>query len=424
LVDFIFGGRLAEHQLSRSKWRDRFPFAFGGVCGYKCGTMERAELLHLAERVLRLPTAPYHEQAVRDFVIRYCRKLGVRVETDRVGNLIVKYGRSRAGKGAPAKTQAGTPVPPRSRASGPLVFVAHMDHPGFEMLDGKRAEFLGGVPKEMFAKGERVRVYTSRGGVEQKSSVVKATIRRFDGSGWPRRKIVELNVDGVVRKGDLGMWDVPAFRVSAGKLHATAIDDVLGSVVMLATLTEAVRRKLRVNLWCVFTRAEEVGFPGALAVIQSKKIPKSALVVSIEMSKERPWARIGDGPIVRIGDRASIFDPAASAFLWRTAERCRAGESTFRAQRCLMDGGTCEATAFVGFGYRAGGLCLPLGNYHNIGPNRRPQAEYVSVSDLEQLVKLTVTVAAEWRGADATNAMLRRQVEVISREAPRKLIGI
>jgi hypothetical protein len=78
----------------------------------------------------------------------------------------------------------------------------------------------------------------------------------------------------------------------------------------------------------------------------------------------------------------------------------------------------------VGFGYRAGGLCLPLGNYHNIGPNRRPQAEYVSVSDLEQLVKLTVTVAAEWRGADATNAMLRRQVEVISREAPRKLIGI
>jgi endoglucanase len=372
--------------------------------------MERAELLDLAERVLRLPTAPYHEHAVRDFVMRYCGELGARVETDRVGNLIVKYQRPRAGR-------------VRSR-SAPLVFVAHMDHPGFEMLDGKRAEFLGGVPKEMLAKGGRVRFYTARVRVQREFSTVKATIRRLDGSRWPKRKIVELTIDGAVRKGDLGMWDVPAFRVLDGKLHATAIDDVLGSVVMLATLTDAVRRKVATDLWCVFTRAEEVGFPGVMAVIQSKRIPRSALVVSIEMSKERPWARIGDGPVVRVGDRASIFDPAASTFLWRVAEQCRAGESTFRAQRCLMDGGTCEATAFVGFGYRAGGLCLPLGNYHNIGLKRRPRAENVSVNDLEQLVKLTVAAAAEWRGSDVTGAMLRRRVASIARTAPRKLTRI
>jgi hypothetical protein len=60
---------------------------------------------------------------VGGFEIAYCRRLGLRVETDRVGNLIVRYRRK------PSKA--------------PLVFVAHMDHPGFEMLDGKRAEFLG-----------------------------------------------------------------------------------------------------------------------------------------------------------------------------------------------------------------------------------------------------------------------------------------
>jgi endoglucanase len=296
-----------------------------------------------------------------------------------------------------------------------------MDHPGFEVLDSRRAEFLGGVPKEMFAKGGRVRVYTSQNRVQRQHSTVKATIRRFDGSGWPKRKIVELTVDGAVRKGDLGMWDVPAFRVSGGRLQATAIDDVLGSVVMLATLTEAARRKLRTNLWCVFTRAEEVGFPGVMAVIQSKKIPKTALVVSIEMSKERPWARIGNGQIVRVGDRSTMFDPLATAFLLRAADRCRKRESAFRVQRCLMDGGTCEATAFVGFGYRAGGLCLPLGNYHNIGKNLRPRAEYVSVNDLEQLVTLTVTAAAESPDSGATHALLRRQVLSILRTAPRKL---
>jgi putative aminopeptidase FrvX len=249
----------------------------------------------------------------------------------------------------------------------------------------------------------------------------RARLSRFDASAWPKRKLVELQADGPFRKGDFGMWDVPAFRLSGGKLRATAIDDVLGTAVMLATLAEVSRRKVRTHMWCAFTRAEEVGFPGVMALIQSKRIPRNALVVSIEMSKERPWARIGNGPIVRVGDRSTMFDPLATAFLLRAADRCRKGESAFRVQRCLMDGGTCEATAFVGFGYRAGGLCLPLGNYHNIGKNLRPRAEYVSVNDLEQLVALTVAAAVESPVSGATNGLLRRQVLSILRTAPRKL---
>jgi endoglucanase len=139
------------------------------------------------------------------------------------------------------------------------------------------------------------------------------------------------------------------------------------------------------------------------------------------MSKQRPWARIGNGPIIRVGDQSTMFDPATTAFLLRAAERCRARESAFRAQRCLMDGGTCEATAFVGFGYRAGGLCLPLANYHNIGRNLRPRAEYVSVSDLNGLVKLTAAATADWRGLGATNTLLQRRVLSIERTAPRRL---
>jgi putative aminopeptidase FrvX len=363
--------------------------------------MKRDDLLALARQVLTLPTAPYHEHHVKAFVVAFCSKLpGVRVEHDRVGNVIVKYQHVQA------------------KTSAPLVFVAHMDHPGFEMLGGNRAEFLGGVPKEMFAKGVGVRVYTSHG-------MERAKLATFNSSAWPKRKLVTLNfeprTENHPRRGDIGMWDVPAFRVSGGKLHATAIDDVLGTVVMLATLAEVSRRKLRSHVWCAFTRAEEVGFPGVMALIQSKKIPKNAFVVSIEMSKERPWARIGNGPIVRIGDRSTVFDPTATAFLLRAARRCHDRESAFCAQRCLMDGGTCEATAFVGFGYRASGLCLPLGNYHNIGKNLRPRAEYVSVKDLEQLVKLTVVAATERLDFGATNALLRRRVLSILRTAPRTL---
>jgi putative aminopeptidase FrvX len=369
--------------------------------------MERRELLHLAGRVLRLPTAPYYEQNIQAFIVEFCKRLaGARVELDRVGNVIARY---RRGSNGP-----------------PLVFVAHMDHPGFRMLGGNRAEFLGGVPREMFAKGVRMRVYTNTACNDGSARpVARATIARFDTAGWPARKIVTLNVKpGTVdppRRGDFGMWDVPAFRVSRDRLYAAAIDDVLGTVVMLATLAEVSRRKPRAHVWCAFTRAEEVGFQGAIALIRDGKIPRSVLVVSIEMSKERPWARVGNGPIVRVGDRSSIFDPAATAFLLTAAQRCRQRESAFRVQRCLMDGGSCEATAFGGFGYRAGGLCLALGNYHNIGRNVRPRAEYVSVSDLEQLVKLTVAASTEWRGSAGGNDVLRQQLLSMSRKARRKL---
>ncbi|HUJ70820.1 MAG TPA: hypothetical protein VLZ30_01155 [Verrucomicrobiae bacterium] len=357
--------------------------------------MNRDELLTLARRVLTLPTAPYHEQRVKAFVLEFCRQLpDVRVEQDRVGNVIARYR--------------------RGAAKLPLVFVAHMDHPGFEMLGGNRAEFLGGVPREMFAKGVGVRVYSA-------NNVGHVKLARFDASAWPKRKLVELRAGGALHPGDFGMWDLPAFHLTGDTLHAAAIDDLLGTVVMLATLAEVSRRKLRAHVWCAFTRAEEVGFQSALALVRSGKIPKRAFVISVEMSKERPWARIGHGPVVRIGDRTSVFDPNATAFLLRAAERCRRRDSAFRAQRCLMDGGTCEATAFVGFGYRAGGLCLPLGNYHNIGKNLRPRAEHVRVRDLEQLLKLTVAATEESPSHSATDTALRRRLLSISRIAPRKL---
>ncbi|HUJ11737.1 MAG TPA: M28 family peptidase [Verrucomicrobiae bacterium] len=372
--------------------------------------MERRELLKLAEYMLRLPTAPYHEHAVREFVIQYCRQLGLHVGEDRAGNVVVKHERPQAGRSRHRET-----------AQPPLVFVAHMDHPGFEMLRGHRAEFLGGVPREMFARGVGVRMFGRDG-------ICPMEIRRFIGSAWPKRKLVDLKAAGggaratrKLRKGDFGMWNLPAFRVVGDRLHAAAIDDVLGSVVMLATLTEVLRRRLRTHVWCAFTRAEEVGFQGALALVRANKIPKTAVVISIEMSKQRPWARIGDGPVVRVGDRSSIFNPGTTAFLLRAAARCRERQPQFLVQRCLMDGGSCEATAFAGCGYRTGGLCLPLGNYHNIGKRRRPQAEYVSIRDLEQLLNLAVTACAEWRTLPATNAILKKRLLALAKSVPRPL---
>jgi|YelNatPaOPRAMG01_1025707.scaffolds.fasta_scaffold01814_10 endoglucanase len=340
--------------------------------------MNRAALLKLAGQVLRLPTAPYHEHAVRDFVTGYCRQLGLPVASDKAGNLFIRY---------------------RHRVAGaPVVFVAHMDHPGFEALGPNRAQFLGGVPLELL-KGARIRFGS-----------VRANVRRVH-----RDKQLDIVADGPLRAGEPGMWDLPAFAVRGDRLQAVAIDDVLGVAAVLAALTDLVRANVPAHVWAVFTRAEEVGFPGAVTVARSGKIPRRALVVSVEMSKERPWARIGHGPVVRVGDRLSMFDPAAT---WHLETAARAGR--IRLQRALMDGGTCEASAFAAFGYRVGGLCLPLGNYHNIGPGTRPRRENVSVADLNRLVGLIVQGARQWRGFGSLRQSLRRRVWQIYRRAPRR----
>lgn len=350
--------------------------------------MEKKELLTLAERVLRIPTAPYHEHGVRVFVEDYCRGLGLAVERDKVGNVIVRYR--------------------RGAAIVPLVYVAHMDHPGFEVTARDRAEFLGGVPKECFS-GSPVRIYSD-------GKIIKATVAGIDEKRWPRQKLVKLKAAIALRKGDFGMWDVPAFALRGDRLQATAIDDVLSVVCILATLTEISRKRLATHVWGVFTRAEEVGFHGAVEIARAGTIPRQALVISMEMSKQRPWAKMGDGPVIRVGDRMTIFDPAGVYYLQEVAR-----ESAIRAQRCLMDGGACEATAFNGLGYRACGMCLPLGNYHNIGPGKKIRAEYVSVADLQGLLELMVAASREWRRFGAIGKGLRRRVEDIRARAPREL---
>jgi putative aminopeptidase FrvX len=83
-------------------------------------------------------------------------------------------------------------------------------------------------------------------------------------------------------------------------------------------------------------------------------------VLSLECSKALPEAPQGSGVIVRVGDRLSTFDDALTSTVRATAE---AAGVTHR--RKLMDGGVCEASVFCAAGYRASGLAVPLGNYHN-----------------------------------------------------------
>ena len=224
---------------------------------------------------------------------------------------------------------------------------AHMDHPAYVA-----GEFLGGVP----------------------------------------RTFLEKNFS-TVDHGGFAVWDLPGFEVSEGRIFSRACDDLVGCAAMVATLASIEESGRDASFLAAFTCAEEVGLLGATYLAKSGWVPRDVAVLSLETSAERPPAKMGDGVIVRVGDKASVFEPALTEELWDLAR-----ELEIPSQRCLMSAGTCEATAYQAFGYRAAAVCIALGNYHNCAADGEIGPEYVSVADVEALTSLCVAAAGAGAG--------------------------
>ena len=339
----------------------------------------KARIEKIARQLLGLPTAPFREHRVRDCIRDFCRTRGIATRTDDMGNVIATVGKT-----------AGLPV---------LAFAAHMDHPGFIIekdSKGRRttALFYGGVEEEYF-KGGRIRVFTENG--EVRGRITSTTFDRKK-----RIKRVHLALEGDVRRGEVAMWDLPACRIRGDRLTSRACDDVVGCVSVLALLDELARRRPEGKVLGVFTVGEEAGANGAKYLAITKGIPRKARIFAIETSREMPSARIGNGVVIRVGDRARIFDPTLTRFAEHVAAGLAKRRGTFRFKRALMDGGTCEASVYQAFGYTCGAFCIPLGNYHNRDFKRKKiAAECISLDDLTNMVKLFVGLCEQAGELDA-----------------------
>lgn len=320
-----------------------------------------------------VPTAPFAESRVVAFVEQFVKAhRAMSLQRDRFGNLLIS-------------------LPGKSR--GPRwVFTAHMDHPGMvaeQMTDRRtlRARFHGGV-LSTFVRGSRVRFFV--GDDEVRGQVIDVT----DGDrGYPAS--VSVRVASTVPVGSLGMFDVGAGRVRGKRFLSRVCDDLAGAAAALAMLKELHRKRPQSPVSVLLTRAEEEGFIGAIAASRDGKLlRKTDRVVAIECSSAQPFAPVGGGCIVRVGDRTSVFNSAISYFITQQAEGLAKADQTFKHVRALMPGGTCEATVYDVYGYAAGSICVPLGNYHNMDRARATiAAEFIDLNDWRSMVKLFVAVA-------------------------------
>jgi endoglucanase len=203
--------------------------------------------------------------------------------------------------------------------------------------------------------------------------------------------------------GTFRMWDLPPFQIKQDRIYARVCDDLIGCACIVGMMQELERTKYSGAVYGLFTRAEEVGFVGAIQLAKTGIVPKDVTIVSLETSNAKGGpVEFGKGPIIRVGDRASVFDSAATLQL---QEAALAKKITH--QRALMQGGSCEATAYALYGYRVAAMCVALGNYHNCGPKEKIAPEFVSITDAVGMANLCVA-AVTTPSKDPLTALRKR----------------
>jgi len=316
----------------------------------------------------------YWEDGPADYLAERARNGGLEVSIDEWGNVLA--------------TKPGI-----DRSMPGIAFVAHTDHPGYEVIvqNGSKLTLktLGGLGIAAGYEGTKILVIGENG------ERIEATVtgaepaegdfyKSREAAGWLSTDTVYAELaDEEIKLGDLPrpvVPDLPDFSLEDGLIKMRAADDLAGCAAILTALESIVATPTKGNAYGLFTRAEETGLIGARLAAENELLPKNTNIVSVETTSVLPGAEIGEGVVIRTGDRAATFDYEAEAYLGQAVHKIRSGNPDFKIQRQLMSAGGCEASAFKAFGYKVTGTAFPLGSWHNRGETG-VEPEFISKSD-------------------------------------------
>lgn len=369
--------------------------------------MNKKKLSEL-KALLSLPTAPFREHYIAEYVVSVLTKSKVPFFKDPYGNIVIGVSSDGQYK---KLVQRPSKEPVR-------LFIAHMDHPGFHGVKWLKnrnllVKWFGGSPVK-YVSGAKVAIFGNHNNACLSGKIIKP---KLVSKKWAIDSAeVRLDPGQVKHKDRPGAIDLfGTFKFSkpvtlrGKRLYTNAVDDLCGVFVILETAITSFKTTSRKEkpFLGLLTRAEEVGFVGAVAHFDLGWLHNSKrpiVCISLEASRTLPGARLGKGPVVRTGDRRTVFSANELKVLSDLAEKVLPGKH----QKRIMDGGACEATAATVFGLPAIGISLPLGNYHNQGfeggPECRgpggPAPEFVHLDDIQGEIKLCRALmrsGLEWR---------------------------
>ncbi len=354
--------------------------------------------------VTSLPTAAGREERVIAFIEQWVAARADRMvlSRDRIGNLtIARHDFLEA----------------CAKGVKPMLITAHLDHPAFVVTGlrvvgkGKSAgveldlEFRGGVNDPYFV-GSTLEVF-DRAGTHSCEARILSLDAKVDPATKPFKTVVARLARpadaAIVVTGSIARWKFPKAEVKHGLAHTHACDDLAALAAALIAFDTISCDAACAHVALLFTRSEEIGFIGAIGAAREGTVPQGARLLCLENSRSFPHdSPIGGGPIVRVGDRLSVFTPDLTNRVGDLAAAHAKANAHFKYQRKLMPGGACEATAFASFGLASTCICLPLGNYHNMQDidgvaakkvKARVGREFISTNDFHWLVEFLEVVA-------------------------------
>jgi len=332
------------------------------------------ELYQAGIALAACPTAPCHEYHVRACLLERLSGLPhLTTRLDEFGNLHAIYDHPSAGRDT-------------------FRLVAHMDHPGFVVhrQAGKaRVHFAGGVEEKYFA-GRGIVFYHE----ESRQPLGRAVIEKTAFSAEVKLVLLDRPMPAAAT---FAVWDLPKARCTKRLFLSPACDDLVQVATVLALLRRLSLGGAKACVHALFTRAEEIGFAGALASLKTRDPLSPIPTLSLEASQARGFAKVEAGPVVRVGDRLSIFDSRITHWLETAFRDLHAARPKTVWQRLLMGGGTCEASVFHRAGLPTGALCVALNNYHNMGPGHALRSESISLRDWQGLYDFLHFLATEAR---------------------------
>ncbi len=369
-------------------------------------------------QTLALPTAPFREDHVKAHAAAFLQRHAIPWFEDPVGNIVIGCTDAR---GYRALLRAPTREPVR-------LFVAHMDHPGYHgvrWLDEHRllARWHGGSPVKRL-RGADVWLADRQREIGR-GRIAKATLAEHGhamdsleiilprGSFDQQRRPAAGRVFG-------GFLFRSALWTQGPRIYTRAADDLAGVFCILATARHWWRQgagRSRAPFVGLLTRGEEVGFVGALGHLELGWLAaarRPLCAISLEASRTLPGAVLGKGPVLRQGDRRTVFYNTYLQLLTRVAQKALPGGF----QKRVMDGGTCEGTATTAYDIPTIGLSVPLGNYHNEGfeggPDcrapRAPAPECIHLDDVAGELRICKALLAPGLPWDQAWTPVREQL--------------
>lgn len=285
-----------------------------------------------------------------------------------------------------------------------VVFIAHMDEVGFEVVSRQGDVFtlrqLGGFYPWLFTgqtalmhpRGDVPAATRAQGCRPTSGGALRGVFLPADSAGRGPREVRAWFGDGIASDLDLTGFRVTSYkcssRLATTRFTARGIDDRVGSAALILALGDIDRAALRHKVIFVWSTREETGLAGARAVAARlgtsvRRVHTVDTFVSADSPLETgrfAVAPIGEGAVVRVLDNASVIPAAEVERVIRIARAAR-----IPLQVGTTNGGT-DGSAFVPYGAPNVAVSWPARYSHS-------PVETIDLRDMRSLIRLIVALA-------------------------------